>query len=264
MEDKLPSDVLKTLKQYEIISNSTSQVSYCRIYEGTINKNFQVKDGESEFLLKVFEGNSVLPINRKRTFRLQEELAIFGLAPQPLFLSEDATIYCEQWIDYKVMNTDSNLNALAEALHQVHSAFVSAPVLSLIEHWREYSALSKKNNSYSFQQHYQTMLVKWTDYTKQYSEDFVLCHNDLHISHVCSPSGPLLDWEYAGLGCRYFDIASCCIINQLNPECKKTLCDEYAALANSSADEILARVNQVYEFVEFTNGLWVDAVDFEQ
>ncbi len=262
MSDSLPSNILKLLRKYELILCPASKVRSERIYAGAINHNYKVTAGDSQFLLKVFHANKMLPIDRKRVFRLQEELAIFTMAPQPLFLSEDNSIYCEQWIDFHPYSAADSLMRLAVALNLVHTTYISAPSLSLSSHWNEYwQQFNSATQRQITQKAFEYMKKKWTEYHQQYSDEFVLCHNDLHISHVCNQNGPILDWEYAGLGCRYFDIASCCIINQLNDSQTKVLCQHYASLVNFESDYVESRVKQVTEFVEFTNKLWERALD---
>lgn len=262
MPNTAPIAILKLLSHYEIIHSPLSQVNSERIYAGSVNHNYKVIDGDNRFLLKLFKSNKILPIDRRRVFRLQEELAILALAPQPLFLSEDNLIYCEKWIDYHPYSVAENLMMLAEALNYVHTTYISAPSLSLVAHWSAYwLKFNPAKQGQITQKTFETMQNKWIDYQRQYSEEFVLCHNDLHISHVCDYHGPILDWEYAGLGCRYFDIASCCIINQLNDSQTNVLCQNYASLVDADAHYVKSRVGQVTEFVHFTNDLWISALD---
>ncbi len=46
---------------------------------------------------------------------------------------------------------------------------------------------------------------------KRFKSDFVLCHNDLNVKNVLfGRSVKFIDWEYAGVGDRYFDLATVC------------------------------------------------------
>lgn len=263
--------ILSTLKRYELLEIDAPSFEVKRIASGAINRNYKVYDGHSSLLFKVFSENQSLPIDRQQVFKMQEELAILGLAPTPLYLSEDASAYCEEWIEVPtneilLQNDQSKLSKaelFAEILYNVHSSFVSAPLIALDEHWAIYWQKIQVKNA-QIEQQYQFAKVQWTNYLDKYRDDFVLCHNDLHIEHISYPHGPVFDWEYAGLGCRYFDIASCCAINQLTHNEIISLCECYAHLANKTMQEILDRVQETSSLVSFTYELWSRSIGLEQ
>lgn len=249
------ASLLKTLKQYELVDTTSPTFDIEPILSESINRNFKVSDGQQTLLLKIFNTRNALPINRNKVFNMQEELAILGLAPVPLFLNEDNTIYCEQWIEFPGHEKGDDVKLLAESLYNVHNSFVSAPLLSLSEHWQNYWQ-KIENPSDALKQQYELVKKQWHDYVEVSRDEFVLCHNDLHADHLSYANGPLLDWEYAGLGCRYCDIASCCIINQLSHSEKLDLCSIYAELANQDASELLEKVRFASSLVNFTYELW--------
>jgi len=255
LQDVNGSAILKTLKQYELVNIHSPAFDVKRIVSESINRNFKVTDGNQTLLLKVFNNANSLPINRRNVFNMQEELAILGLAPLPLFLNDDATIYCEQWIEFPKHNETALIQLLAEALYSVHSSFVSAPLLALDEHWEAYWQQLKDPNE-ALQQQYSLAKKQWQTYVSQYRDEFTLCHNDLHLNHLSYNNGPLFDWEYAGLGCRYFDIASCCAVNELSSSQIVELCKNYAELANRSANDVLEKVTDSSKLVTFTYELW--------
>lgn len=94
--------------------------------------------------------------------------------------------------------------------------------------------------------------------------DIVICHNDLLKAHVLKATATpplLIDWEYAAAGNRYFDLASCCLINEFTDA-------ESAQLVNAYADEMgicpqraLSQHKLFADIVEVTNALWRAAMD---
>lgn len=247
--------LLKTLKQYELVNINSTQFEVKSILSKSINRNFKISDGEQTLLLKVFNKNNKLPISRSKVFALQEELAILGLAPLPLFLNDENTIYCEQWIAFTKYKHHDLVRLLADSLYSVHNSFVSAPLLALDEHWEAYWQ-QIESPSTELQDQYELVKKQWHNYKDKCRDQFVLCHNDLHSDHLSYTNGPLFDWEYAGLGCRYFDIASCCAINQLSEAQTVELCKNYADLANQNVDEVLNSVTFASGLVSFTYELW--------
>lgn len=265
------ASLLKTLQQYELVDINHPEFSLIRLFSGTINRNFKVYDGNKTILLKVFSKNNILPINRQQVFKMQEELAILGLSPVPLFLSEDANIYCEQWVDIDTKGehhkaADENVHVvdnLADTLHSIHNSYVSAPLIELSQHWEMYwQKLAQPSISLQYQ--YSQASTKWQTYMQKHRDQFVLCHNDLHVEHLSFQNGPIFDWEYAGLGCRYFDIASCCAINELAHVDILRLCNRYAHLSNEENDAVIHKVQFAGPLVAFTYELWAHSLGIDE
>lgn len=256
-------ELLKTLKQYELININSTHFNVSSIPSKLVNKNFKISDGKQTLLLKVFNRNNTLPISRSKIFALQEELAILGLAPLPLFLNDENTIYCEQWITFTKHKNQDLVKLLADSLYSVHNSFVSAPLLALDEHWDAYWQ-QIENPRVELQTQYEVVKKQWQDYKDECRDQFVLCHNDLHADHLSYTNGPLFDWEYAGLGCRYFDIASCCTINQLCDAQIIELCQHYADLANQTVDEVRDKVTFARQLVTFTYELWSQSLGLSE
>jgi thiamine kinase-like enzyme len=261
------TSILKTLQRYELADINSRSFEITRIISGAINKNFKVFDGNKTLLLKVFSRKIGLPIDRREVFNMQEELAILGLAPVPFFLSRDCTIYCEQWIDAP-KNTGiqksnrcvtSLTNTLAEVLYSVHNSSVSAQLVELDKHWQFYWQ-KLKSPGQALQEKYRQVKHQWQDYKEHNLDHFVVCHNDLHIDHISFLHGPVFDWEYAGLGCRYFDIANCCAINELSQAEIANLCSRYAYFANQEPSHVIQRVQEVSDIAAFTTQLWTESL----
>jgi Ser/Thr protein kinase RdoA (MazF antagonist) len=260
--------ILKMLKRYGVVDVTSPNFEINRIRSGTINRNFKVCDGDKTLMLKLFDSNELLPVDRRQVFKMQEELAIIGLAPLPVFLSVNGKVYCEQWVDVgqhedgkyahkvklgKIMG--DKLETLAEVLFKVHSSLVSVPLLALDEHWEVYWD-KIESPSPQLRQKYLQVKQQWQRYLDVCIDEFVLCHNDLHIEHISYLNGPVFDWEYAGMGCRYFDIASCCTINNLDQGEIESLCIYYANLAHQDIQEVRGRVHKASGMVSFTYELW--------
>ena len=100
--------------------------------------------------------------------------------------------------------------------------------------------------------------------SEQNDEDLVLCHNDLLSSHVLCRQGDMpvvIDWEYAAMGNRYFDIASCCMINKLDPSTCQQLLACYAKLLSIPLVIARDKLVQHMEIVALTNALWFEALN---
>ena len=266
--EKSHSSILAILKQYELANIKNPDLRISRVDGGAINQNFKISDDDNTFLLKIFSHHATIPVDRSQVFKMQEELAILGLAPVPIFLNDQCTIYCEQWIEppindlHKLHVTNQQVTKvalLADVLYSVHTSFVSSKLLALNEHWQVYwqkipTPSQALNQRYTYLQQY------WHEYVKNNAGEFVLCHNDLHFDHISYPQGPIFDWEYAGLGCRYFDIANCCLINKLSQTDTHELCRHYAYLSDQDENTVVKKVQEMSVLSAFTTTLWSASV----
>lgn len=260
ISSKAFKQIFHELKLHDVIECKASLVEINPIIAGALNHAFKLSTPTKNILLKVFADTETLPVDRVGIFKLQEELAILGLAPKPIYLSHNKLIYCEDWVEAdqtKAINLElqKKVEVLAESLHNIHSSFVSVPVLPLLKHWEIYWA-QIKDPTEILHERYKSMQTRWQVLVKQHESEFVLCHNDLHLDHVASAQGPFYDWEYAAKGCRYFDIANCASINCFDQKTLISLCHQYADLSGLEVDQVVQNVLSVRDIVGFTNYLW--------
>ena len=71
-------------------------------------------------------------------------------------------------------------------------------------------------------------VVKALKIINSYPEEYVLCHNDLNPQNIFfSDKVKFIDWEYAGVNDRYFDLACVCVEFELNDEMQRVFLDAY-------------------------------------
>lgn len=81
-----------------------------------------------------------------------------------------------------------------------------------------------------------------------------LCHNDVHeLNLVDMGSLRLLDWEYAGIGEPYFDLASVAFYNDFDMDERAMLVRAYAGEVDARSMQRLAKACFVFEYV---HDLW--------
>lgn len=86
------------------------------------------------------------------------------------------------------------------------------------------------------------------------SERHRLCHNDVHYLNVIDNGElRLLDWEYAGIGEPYFDLASVAVYQNLSLDERGLLLRAYEGEVNSAMLQRLAKACFVFEYV---HDLW--------
>lgn len=258
-----PTHIVKRLRQ----PLSLSAGARCEEWGGgDINRVFRLADGEQCYAVKWTGDDSFSGINKAGLFALQKNIAAEGLAPMPCWLSDDRRLWVEHWYqsDDLVFGSDgcseSDIRALAFVLSAVHKLSLDAEPLDLPARWQHYIALAGLADDDPLAMEAAAMVAADTAGVEADS-DRVLCHNDLSLPHILNRQKPLVvDWEYAAIGNRYFDVASCAHINGLSPEQAAYLYVAYADLSRLRPVSVLAKCRQQEAVVALTASLWYAAL----
>jgi thiamine kinase-like enzyme len=97
----------------------------------------------------------------------------------------------------------------------------------------------------------------------------VLCHNDLlPANFIDSPDGVrLVDWEYAGMGNRWFDLGNFAVNNELGRDEEEAFLTAYLGAPPSPAD--LAALRLMRLMSDFREAMWgvvqtaISGLDFD-
>lgn len=91
--------------------------------------------------------------------------------------------------------------------------------------------------------------------TTNQDEPWVLCHNDLHVAHVRTDKR-CIDWEYAGIGPRYFDVAMCITINQISASAHHAFIEAYAQSTDTDLAYVQQQVASYLRLCTIINQMW--------
>jgi hypothetical protein len=183
------------------------------------------------------------------TFALQQRLFVMGIAAEPIYLSpsisssthakpnEQGLLWVEAFVPAETEQAQIQTRAqtLARALAQLHQAPTDTlfrqldPIKqcrALISTLHTRHDANDSSTACSLSQALDILINDMQDF-KYIDDTPVLCHNDLHLDHIRA-NDVCVDWEYAALGPRYFDVAMCIVINQLPPTAQTQLLKEYA------------------------------------
>lgn len=223
------------------------------------------------------------------TFALQQRLFVMGIAAEPIYLSppisssthakpnEQGLLWVEAFVPAETEQAQIQTRAqtLARALAQLHQAPTDTPTdkstdtstdtffrqLDPIKQCRALiSALHTRHDANdsstacSLSQALDILINDMQDF--QHIDDTpVLCHNDLHLDHIRA-NDVCVDWEYAALGPRYFDVAMCIVINQLPPTAQTQLLKEYAQHTNCDVDAATQQTALYIRLALIINQAW--------
>jgi thiamine kinase-like enzyme len=234
---------------------------------GTINRSFYLNDEKNEFLVKCFEAEEATNIDRLERFELQAHLAKKKVAPAPLYICPHNGVYVEQWIkqhrsQIPLFFDELHVNALVKAMSAIHKININTRVIDLPAEWRNYLESIPSPSSFVIEQ-VANATEKWNKQSNEHSSSWVFCHNDLVWAHLCLPTKIILDWEYAGIGNRFFDLLSCAKVNNFNSEQHELLLSAYAQYNEIALDDVYQECALQSEYLQLTYQLWYDAVGLQ-
>ncbi|WP_100642052.1 phosphotransferase [Alteromonas facilis] len=235
------------------------------INESPVNATYCLSSEDERFLVKWFHADEATGRARPLLLAMQRKVAKAGLAPMPLYLSQERGLYVEEWISpciqpLTLLPDNAKMQHLAKALCLTHDLKITTSLNDLPAQWEHYMAVSGPAEKSGLGRQIQTLLPLY-DQAMDEKEHLVFCHNDLSLNHIVDYETPvLIDWEYAATGNRFFDIGSAIKINRLNTMQQALLIECYADNTGLSVDLISERLHKYQPLLNFTYQLWYAAI----
>lgn len=193
---------------------------------GQTNHNYRVDvDGDSFVLRIVGARTDMLGINRDDEYSASLEAGKMGIAPEVIYFIQPEGYLVTRFIEGRPIPADEirepeNLKAIASMLRRIHAM---PPITGTFDAFRiveNYTQIAKSYNvafpgnfKWLIDQMYQAeQALKVNPYVP------TPCHNDLLNENFLRQNGRIfiLDWEYAGMGDIYFDLANLSVNHNFN------------------------------------------------
>lgn len=277
----------------ETVAQRSMRVTQCHSIHGA-HGVWQVALGDVTVIYKQLVTHHAQAFSHASTFSLQQRLFQQGVAAEPLWFDEDTGEWIEAYLPVQditdpqntdlqntghkntesqstnIPNTDLLIQALVN-LHQVHvgegeirtlDPFAQAEVLlaqlsaKFAPHHLSRIKLTLRDLQSQLHSLLQSLLQSKCHSTSPQSDETpVLCHNDLHVDHVRAQMC-CVDWEYAGVGPRYFDVAMCLTINDYPVAAYASFIAKYADLAGMNTEHASQQVSVYLRLCDILNELW--------
>jgi len=179
--------------------------------QGFCNENYSFSMNDQKYLFRKFKEQTV---DRKLEFKVQNLAYELGIAAKAILLDEKNGLMICEFLEghHKVVLDRNDLNMVADLLKKLHMIQVDTEVLNLED---------------LFDSKSQT-LVEAFDTVKNYHTEYVLCHNDLNSKNILFSEGvKLIDWEFASINDKYFDLASFCVEFHLDEKEETYFLEDY-------------------------------------
>jgi thiamine kinase-like enzyme len=204
---------------------------------GITNRNFRIRFGDRDCVLRLpGRDTELLGIDRAAERVATERAAALGIAP-PLIAADDECMVTE-WlqggpIDGGRLRADPS--SAARALHAFHHSGLELPVRFWIDDLlADYARIIAARGGELGHQYARTRELVARIAEVLPLTDPAPCHNDLLPGNVLATEADpghalLVDWEYAGMGHPYFDLANLAVNNEFDEAAQDRLLEAYFA-----------------------------------
>lgn len=233
-----------------------------RIKGGLTNESWLVTGAGERVVVRVSTADeAALQIDRKSEGRVLAEVQRAGVGPEVLRWHPESRLLVTRYIEGAVWTLEdarapANISRLAGLLRQLHSlpvrddiAIVDLP--AILEHyWATLEVRGKADPPGRTREEMLAAAVELSAHGPR-----CLCHNDAHHLNVIDTGRLwLIDWEYAGLGSPWFDLASVACNHDYDDDRRRLLLRHY--LESDSADAKL-RLDLACRLFDDVRALWL-------
>ena len=195
----------------------------------------------SHYLAKIWRGHAGECFTMQSTATLQRHLAQFGLAPQIVAVDPQAGMWLEHWVDDAPMPRCPKL--LGQRLAHLHRF----PLQSL----RKVDVVSQQVRMHLVDEDVPTHHLE----PAHPLNDHIFGHMDAQYAHGLGQQ-VWVDWEYAGITQRGYDLANAIVMNQMHAEETVQCLAEYCAITGFETDVITTGLPYYIDWVDKQNQRW--------
>lgn len=231
---------------------------------GITNRNFRARFGEDEVVVRMpGKDTALLGIDRHAEAEANRCAAAAGVAPEVLALLDDPPCLVTRFIvgeqlDGAALRQPVCLDAVAAALRAVHGCPPIAVSFSPFRIVEDYAAKTTARGGgvpAAYERSQQTA-AKIETALRHRPHEPVLCHNDLLAANFLRSEDGLrvVDWEYAGMGDRYFDLGNFAVNNELGDTEEEAFLTAY--LEEPPTAGKLAKLRLMRYMSDFREAMW--------
>lgn len=181
---------------------------------GITNHNFRIDVGGASFVLRlVGEGTDLLGIDREIEYAANLAAAAVGVAPEVVTFLRPEGCLVTRFVDGRPiepaeMGRPEMIARVARTLRIVHGLAPVRGTFSPFQVVDEYARLARERDI-RFPDDFDRLHRQLDTIPARPGSDVCLCHNDLlNANFLDDGTLRILDWEYAGMGDAFFDLAN--------------------------------------------------------
>ena len=232
---------------------------------GITNRNFCVTLGDSDYVVRLpGKDTNLLGINREAERLANKHAAALGLAPNVAAALEDPTCLVTRFVAGREMTAEElrepdAITEVGRGLRDFHDSGVELPTeFQVLEIARDYAEVARSRGGEP-PQPFEDALVRAREIVHAVGDDPehapVPCHNDLLPANFLRGDEGIVivDWEYAGMGDRFFDLANFSINHEFGQAGNEALLEAYFGALR---DEDLRALLLMRFMSDFREAMW--------
>lgn len=245
----------------DVLQCAVDQLRSERIKRGLTNESWRVQGGGQDVIVRVSTADEhALQLDRISEARVLSIVEQAGIGAQVLLCAPQSRLLITQTLpgrdwDEQAAREPRNIGRLAAVMRRLHALPVIADIRTvdlvavLRGYWSELDAKPHELNEQQLQQRTHALqLAQMSPLEAQRC----LCHTDLHHFNIVDNGERLwlLDWEYAGIGDPYFDLASVCCWHHYDASLRRVLLLEYFGEVSSQRESRLAAMCWLFDYIK--------------
>src|SRR5919108_1508610 len=228
---------------------------------GITNRNYRVQVGGQAFVLRVPAATgALLGIDRSVEHQASRLAAAAGVGPEVVAFIEPEGALVTRFVDGRgvsdaQVHEPAMLVRIAHALRRIHQAGRVNGTFSPFRVVEAYAVTAVRHGGRLPPEHERAAPLALAIEQALPSEPPVLCHNDLLNANFIDDGATIriVDWEYAGMGDRYFDFGNFAVNHQLSEDDELQLLSAYFGRATPGQ---LARLRLMRLMSDFREAMW--------
>ena len=215
---------LEQLKNYNIFKEELESLELLK-NQGFNNISYLLKTAKKSYIIRVFKSNESVNVSREFEYKIQKKAHKKGITSKPIFLNEEFMIYEYTKGIHKSKLSKIELKNLVSKIKTFHKFKTDEKPYDLKKDLENYS---KKLSSQKSKKLINKSL-KSIKKLEKYKYEPVLSHHDLNPKNIIFDKNSLkiIDWEYAGVNDRFFDLACVCVEFKLTKDEEKIVFHNY-------------------------------------
>ena len=236
---------------------------------GITNHNFRARFGGREVVVRL-PGNDteLLGSDRSGEREANSLAAAAGVAPELVAALDDPVVLVTAFVEGPTMEPEGLrdpgvLREVAGALRKIHGCDAIDARFDSFRLVEDYAAATRSRGAEvpAAYERAHAAAARIEAVPALTNEAPVLCHDDLLAANfIATPAGiRLVDWEYAGMGSRWFDLGNFAVNNELGPAEEEVFLVAYlgtACLDAPPAPADLATLRLMRLMSDFREAMW--------
>jgi thiamine kinase-like enzyme len=228
---------------------------------GITNRNFRVAVGDGTFVVRLpAKTGALLGIDRRVEHEASRLVAIAGVGPEVIaFIEPEGVLVTRFIIGQPVTDADVHdpamLQRIAHSLRRIHQSGSILATFSPFRVVEAYALTATRHGGRLPAEYERAQPAAKTIERAIRPEPPVLCHNDLLNANFIDDGATIriVDWEYAGMGDRFFDFGNFAVNHQLSEDDERGLLAAYFGRVTAGQH---ARLRLMRLMSDFREAMW--------